>query len=58
MEDEDFNQMIYAIDRAITENQRRADTLFEAGDYRAEIPAGDADNLRKAKQTLLDARSN
>jgi len=55
MANEELMQIIYSIDRAIMDNQRLADTLFDARDYQAEVPAGDAENLIKAKQMLLDA---
>jgi len=54
MTSEELMQIVYSIDRAIQDNQRLADALFEAGDYQAEVPEGDAENLIKAKQLLLE----
>lgn len=44
----DVQQVIYALERAATFQQRQADTLHVARDYSAELWAEDAERLREA----------
>lgn len=45
---EDLMQVVYALQRAESDNQQLADRLFKEGDYRAEMPAADAESIHKA----------
>lgn len=48
----DLNQIIYALDRARDELQRRADRLRVAHDYSSEFPYEDAQRIREAIMIL------